>query len=114
MLNDFDVAYTEEDYEKMNECARMLTDFNGGDSVITKYIEKVDLSLPQDTILAVDDTKRSEVGDKPVPDQRIMEFFDGVVAICNDQYKVISTVFPNPSVVMKQLIQRVFDFKVSF
>lgn len=54
-----------------------------------------------------------EVTEKPLPDERVREFFVEISKTCEDEYKIICKVFPVSSIVMKQLIQRVFEQRVN-
>jgi hypothetical protein len=106
-------------------CSKVLFEFNGGDMCITNYIKRVDMSVAKDEALAADESKRqvsgnmrgqhlsrNEVTEKPIPDERIREFFVEISKTCADEYKIICKVFPVSSIVMKQLIQRIFEQRV--
>jgi hypothetical protein len=90
-----------------------LYEFNGGDACVNKHMSKITMPIGKDADLAVDTSKRAEWIDKPVPDKRLKEFFDQVLKMCQDEFKIISKVFPNPAVLMKQLIQVIFSQRVT-
>lgn len=55
--------------------------------------------------MTLDDTEKPQ-------DLRIIEFYDDITKACASEYKTICKVFPNPGVVMSQLMRRVFEQRV--
>eukprot|EP01116_Phalansterium_solitarium_P008722 TRINITY_DN22691_c0_g1_i1.p1 TRINITY_DN22691_c0_g1~~TRINITY_DN22691_c0_g1_i1.p1 ORF type:complete len:793 (-),score=379.60 TRINITY_DN22691_c0_g1_i1:84-2462(-) len=124
LLDKFDDASAGRDYVTMKECAMMLFEFNGGDSCIKHYIASLDMFLDpkkiqEDVDLALSsegvssDSFSSYDDSRLVDDPRLVGFFDGIKKTMGDEYAVITKVFPQPVGIMKELVQRIFEQRIS-
>ena len=98
LLQLFDQAQADNDFHKMKECAKTLCVFNGGSSVIKRYISQQSIFLNSSfwndsEILSID---------------KIKELFQQLKETCKRDQITTAKVFPNPMIVMKQLLEKIF------
>ena len=92
--------------------ARTLIDFNGGASVIQAYINQhaffINLLKLAGTN-AHDSPSREDMGaSSPAADLSLSHLFEEIRHAIEKEWYVIHAVFPNPAVVMRNFIQRIF------
>ncbi|KAL6077937.1 Exocyst complex component 5 [Balamuthia mandrillaris] len=119
LLQEFDEASQRNDYAKMKEVASILNEFNGCGSCIRHYIMKLNMFFDTESINM--DSALAEAGEHRIStneledtkeDARIHAFFYDITHACKHEYEVISKVFPNPAVVMRELAQRIFEQRI--
>lgn len=120
LLNDFDTAYRSADLVIMKESADILTDFNGGSSVVQMFVNQHDYFIVQENL--VDDT--SVMNDEMWtnmcdPDGDYSEFEDTLKKMATSmedvimqELQIIRKVFRNPVVILRVFLQRVFAQKI--
>ncbi|KAJ3021108.1 Exocyst complex component 5 [Thoreauomyces humboldtii] len=110
LLERFDDAYSDGDKEVMNECAKSLVEFNGGESCIRAYVNQHEFFMNQSKLgdPEGDGTEEEEHGDAQVATARLIRLCDEIRTTCKQEWNVIRAVFPNAPVVMQQFIQRIF------
>ncbi|KAJ3152868.1 Exocyst complex component 5 [Geranomyces variabilis] len=110
LLERFDEAYREGDQLVMNECAKSLVEFNGGESCIRAYVNQHEFFMNEsevDETQPQDDEEGNEANDEP-ESEALAKLCDEVRRTCKKEWEVIRAVFPNAPVVMQQFIQRIF------
>ncbi|KAI9357359.1 exocyst complex component Sec10-like protein [Zopfochytrium polystomum] len=104
LLERFDHAYRENSVEKMNPCAKILSDLNGGGSCIQAYVNQHEFFLfqPTDHGVISSGTHAIEL------DRGLERLYSKVRQICPKEWEMISAIFSNAVMVMRTFIQRIF------
>ncbi|TPX60009.1 hypothetical protein PhCBS80983_g02072 [Powellomyces hirtus] len=110
LLERFDEAYADGDKVTMNECAKALVEFNGGESCIRAYVNQHEFFMNQSNL----DESEEHAGDEQSQDGAggedpvLARLCDEIRKTCKQEWNVIRAVFPNAQAVMQQFIQRIF------
>lgn len=122
LLNKFEIAYEDGDFEMMKEIASVLFQFNGGSNVVQAFVSKNDILFESD-----EKDEDDEHGNKVLDDEALWarlsdpnysgEFLtkEATEAVLNrlkvaikGQARVVKQVFEDPVPVLKIFIQRVY------
>lgn len=119
MLENFELAYRDNDIHNMSVSARTLDAFNGGVSVVKAYINQHPfflssmISQSQDSIAEASYQSMEGISDishlPPAPDRWLAQLYADTRDMMFKDWSVISKVFPRPVDVMQQLLKRVFE-----
>lgn len=120
ILDDFSNAYISADLQLMKECADVLSDFNGGGSMIQVFINQHELFISSDDRLfdstMLEDPKLwesvSEIDGNADSLTEIVCNILGEIEKALEETEIIKKVFTNPSQVLKIFIQRIFAQKI--
>ncbi|VVT48466.1 uncharacterized protein SAPINGB_P001793 [Magnusiomyces paraingens] len=120
LLNDFDTAYRSADLVIMKESADILTDFNGGSSVVQMFVNQHDYFIVQENLVDESLVMNDEVWTKICdPEGDYSEFEDtltkmatGMEDVIMQELQIIRKVFRDPVVILKVFLQRVFAQKI--
>ncbi|PVU84753.1 hypothetical protein BB559_007432 [Furculomyces boomerangus] len=119
LLEEFELAYKDNDIKKMSISARTLMSFNGGLSVAKAYINQHPFFL--ETMIGESQATIAEASYKslegvtdlleipPPPDRWLVQLFNDTKEMVEKDWKTISVVFPNPLYILQMLIKRVFE-----
>lgn len=88
------------DSHQGKECAEVLFSFNGGLSVVRRYISQLPIFLNH-AFWETDDSGYLLA-------ERIKELFAKLTSTCQREHEVILKVFPSSGLVMKELLEKVF------
>ncbi|ANB15472.1 Sec10p [Sugiyamaella lignohabitans] len=120
LLQEFDNAYISADMAAMRESASILTDFNGGGSVVQVFVNQHDFFIVQeklvDTSRMNDDAMWVKMKD-PQSDTiefetLVQELMDEIKNGVASETEIITRVFPNPVMVFKVFLQRIFAQRI--
>lgn len=120
LLNDFDNAYRSADLVVMKESADILTDFNGGSSVVQMFVNQHDYFILQENIVDFSLLENEELWTKMSdPEGDVSEFegimkklVDGMEETIMQESEIIKKVFHDPVIILKVFLQRVFAQKI--
>ncbi|RKP09744.1 exocyst complex protein [Thamnocephalis sphaerospora] len=115
-LENFEEAMHHGDLRGMEASARILHEFNGGQSCVQRYLnqrefflDSVDLSPPEDAITP-------EAGEWPSPpppcDPILDDLFQRLEHQLEPEWRNIAAIFPNAGEVMQIFVQRAFTFSI--
>ncbi|KAI0234762.1 Exocyst complex component 5, partial [Massospora cicadina] len=125
LLETFDQAYTQGDIATMASCSKTLLDFNGGNSCVQTYINQHEFFMSQrkmressaELARAAFET-RSELCDPnappPPPDPWLVKLYGEVRLVVAKEWDVISKVFPNALLVVRQFLERIFGQSIEY
>ncbi|KND04859.1 uncharacterized protein SPPG_00558 [Spizellomyces punctatus DAOM BR117] len=110
LLERFDEAYRDADRHIMNECAKTLVEFNGGESCIRAYVNQHEFFINRSKVEETEETVDAErqEDDPTKADLGLVRLCNEIRQTCAQEWEVIRAVFPNAPVVMQQFIQRIF------
>ncbi|KAK9897374.1 exocyst complex component Sec10 [Cystobasidium minutum MCA 4210] len=116
MLKHFDRYYQRGDPTMMAHCAKVLLDFNGGQSCVQVYVNQHDFFITRSRIADSGAITASPIWDTlPDPDAPaphsepgLSALYDEIRVTVGQEGKIITAVFPNPYIVMQSFLQRVF------
>ncbi|CAN3372356.1 hypothetical protein DIURU_004185 [Diutina rugosa] len=116
-LQHFQTAWEYDDLPKMKETADVLTDFNGGGSVVQRFIENTNSSLlsppedPEPSLLDAEDVwvklQDPNFVDK-IEDPGTKQVLDRLKFAIKGQSRIILQVFKEPTQVLRTFLQRVY------
>lgn len=120
LLNDFDNAYRSADLVVMKESADILTDFNGGSSVVQMFVNQHDYFILQENLVDFSLLDNEELWTKMCdPKGEVSEFedimqkmVDGMQDVIMQELEIIKKVFRDPVIILKVFLQRVFAQKI--
>lgn len=105
----------------LQHCARVLLEFNGGASCVQVYVNQHDFFISRDRIGGGQAPPGAAAADadfwrtlpdplRPAPrfEPTLKALFDDIRATVKDEAQIIQAVFPQPGVVMRVFLQRVF------
>ncbi|KAK9375730.1 exocyst complex component Sec10-domain-containing protein [Lipomyces chichibuensis] len=116
LLKTFDKAYRSADMNSMKAVAGILTDFNGGVSVIQIFVNQHDFFIMKDKLLhesvIEDDNLWQKLCDpsceNPPFDTATKELLEEIRATVKKESLIIKRVFPHPDSVLRVFLQRLF------
>jgi len=107
---------------KMKEAADAMTAFNGGDSLVSRFIQTRSLFTDAAGRAADDELARSPppllppttttASSQRPEDARLTEFCNKVLRALQKEHGVVLSVFPKPPAVMSLLVQKVLELRV--
>ncbi|GAA5971736.1 hypothetical protein JCM3765_006973 [Sporobolomyces pararoseus] len=122
LLKLFDKYYRRGDPKSMAHVAKTLQDFNGGQSCIQIYVNQHDFFISKDRVQEIAAGTGGTGGsgsiwenlpnpDCPPPktEPGLSSLFDEIRVTVGQEAQIVSAVFPNPLLVMKVFLQRVFQ-----
>lgn len=120
LLNDFDNAYRSADLAAMKDSADILTEFNGGSSVIQMFVNQHDYFIVReklvDTTTAENEQMWAELsdpdGDSVELDNTIQALVDEIKQVVVTEMEIIRKVFKNAVAILKVFLQRVFAQRI--
>ncbi|KAI8805612.1 exocyst complex component Sec10-like protein [Cladochytrium replicatum] len=106
LLDAFDAAYRENDKMVMKRYAKTLYDFNGGSSCVQMFVNQHEFFINSlkysEEIASVERLKANQ------PDTQLSSLCQDIAKKTEQEWDVISVVFPNAVSVMQLFLQRVF------
>ncbi|KAK9431183.1 exocyst complex component Sec10-domain-containing protein [Lipomyces doorenjongii] len=116
LLKTFDKAYRSADMNSMKAVAGILTEFNGGVSVIQIFVNQHDFFIMKDKLqhesVIEDDNLWQKLCDPscedPPFDTATKELLDEIRATVKKESLIIKRVFPHPDSVLRVFLQRLF------
>lgn len=116
LLKTFDKAYRAADMSSMKAVAEILTEFNGGSSVIQIFVNQHDFFIVKDKLLhesvRADDLIWNNLSDPncldPPFDPATLELLDEIRSTVQKESTIIKRVFPHPDSVLRVFLQRLF------
>lgn len=120
LLNDFDNAYRSADLAAMKDSADILTDFNGGGSVIQMFVNQHDYFIVREKLVDTSTADNEQMWmDLSDPDCESMELDNAMQKLSDEIQQVIVTemeiikkVFRNSVGILKVFLQRVFAQRI--
>lgn len=120
LLNDFDNAYRSADLVAMKESADVLTDFNGGSSVVQMFVNQHDYFIVQENLVDALSVANEEMwakicdpeGDVGEFEDTMKKMVDGMEDVIMQELEIIKKVFRDPVIILKVFLQRVFAQKI--
>ncbi|BFZ62159.1 Exocyst complex component 5 [Saitoella coloradoensis] len=116
ILKHFDRAYRENNLDEMADAAKVLTEFNGGASVVQAFVNQHEFFIMRERLEGGD-----VLGDDPIwqrlpdPDAEnvktepsLLRLYEEVRMTVEQEIQTIRTVFPVPENVIQVFLQRVF------
>lgn len=105
--------------QRLQHCARVLLEFNGGTSCVQVYVNQHDFFITRDRIGGSSQSSRSSEVDfwkalsnphvpSPKTEPTLAALYDEIRLTVKDEAQIIQAVFPQPQVVMRVFLQRVF------
>ncbi|CAO1620019.1 unnamed protein product [Parajaminaea phylloscopi] len=116
MLKLFDKFYRKSDPRMMSHIAKVLQNFNGGQSCIQIYVNQHDFFISKDRVGEASRIENSPIWlSLPDPDTlppqtepNLAALFNEIRATVEQEAQIISAVFPDPLMVMTTFLHRVF------
>lgn len=123
LIERFEIASEESDFDEMSEISKILFEFNGGSSVVLAFMNKSDLFFEADRPGEDDDGSYSILDDEAIwtkladPNNQVhsllkdeaTEFLlDRLKVAIKGQTRIVQQVFEKPIPVLKILIQRIY------
>jgi hypothetical protein len=105
LLDEFFKAASDSDVEAMKACARTLLQFDGGhinSQYLFKAVSEIDSSFNPENH-----------GSIPKFVDRIRKLYEDVIKLCHKEYFIIQKVFPTPEILIRQLLERLFQDKIT-
>lgn len=120
LLTDFDNAYRSADLAAMRDSADILTDFNGGGSVIQMFVNQHDFFIVREKLVDRSVLQNEEMWAKlSDPDgdsaelENVMEILvDEIKQVIVTEMEIIRKVFRNTAAILKVFLQRVFAQRI--
>lgn len=122
LLENFNSAYRENDFNQLNEIALILNHFNGGINVIQSFINQHAYFINSDEIglddqANIDDQFKKRLMDQNIHtvvyEQNILKMLNEIESVVKNESKIVKGVFEErASYVMQLFIQRVFVQKI--
>ncbi|CAB4254794.1 similar to Saccharomyces cerevisiae YLR166C SEC10 Essential 100kDa subunit of the exocyst complex [Maudiozyma barnettii] len=118
LLENFNSAYRENDFNQLNEIALILNQFNGGINVIQSFINQHAYFINSDEIgldeqMEIDDQFKKRLMDQNIHtvvyEQNILNMLNDIESVIKNESKIVNGVFEGrASYVMQLFVQRVF------
>ncbi|CAO1615975.1 unnamed protein product [Sympodiomycopsis kandeliae] len=116
MLKLFDKFYRKSDPRMMGHIARVLQNFNGGQSCVQIYVNQHDFFISKDRVGEAGRMESSPIWQTlPDPDAypphsepSLAALFNEIRSTVEQEAQIIAAVFPHPLTVMQTFLQRVF------
>ncbi|UZJ52417.1 hypothetical protein CBS101457_001737 [Exobasidium rhododendri] len=116
MLKLFDRFYRKSDPKMMSHIAKVLQNFNGGQSCVQIYVNQHDFFISKDRIIQRREVEESAIWNTlsdpdslpPKSEASLQALFSEIRSTVEVEAQIISAVFPNPLIVMSTFLQRVF------
>ncbi|KAI3397891.1 hypothetical protein diail_10292 [Diaporthe ilicicola] len=120
LLEQFNRSYRSQNFPDMLQCAKVLFDFNGGNSVVATFVNQHDFFINRNQLLADEVTGDDDTWelladpDKEPPgiEQSLQSLIDEVRVIMQEESFIIKQAFPMAETVLIKFIQRVFQQSV--
>ncbi|PWW74402.1 exocyst complex component Sec10 [Tuber magnatum] len=117
LLKQFDDAYRKFNIDAMKGCAKVLHDFNGGNSVISNFLNQMDFFIATGKINAgevvIDPDMYEKLSDPdgtpPGLEPSLMALVNEIRDVMKVESQTIKEVFPFPEQVLGTFLQRVFQ-----
>lgn len=122
LIDRFEMASEEADFDEMSDIAQILFEFNGGSNVVLAFMNKSELFLDTERS-DEDDSGYSILDDEAIwiklsdPNHRVHNLFEGentevlldrLKFVIKGQARIVQQVFEKPIPVIKTMIQRVY------
>ncbi|KAF3082738.1 Exocyst complex component 5 [Orbilia oligospora] len=117
LLAQFDSAYRQMDITAMKGCAKMLHDFNGGNSVKALFVNQHEFFITKQHLVTNEVVLGGDIWDKlPDPDadpppleRSLAEIIEAARMVIIQESSLIKDIFPIPGDVTKSFLQRIFQ-----
>ncbi|CAH6718205.1 exocyst complex component Sec10p [[Candida] jaroonii] len=117
LLNEFEIALENDEFETMKEISNILIDYNGGENVIQTFVSKNEFFEEEE----LQDLGKSLLDDESawpvlsdvnssehIKDEEIYNLLNQLKVTIKGQARIVSQVFQNPTPVLRIFIQRVY------
>ena len=116
MLKLFDRFYRKSDPKMMSHIAKVLQNFNGGQSCVQIYVNQHDFFISKDRVIQRREVEESAIWNTlsdpdslpPRVEPSLQALFSEIRSTVEVEAQIISAVFPSPLIVMSTFLQRVF------
>lgn len=116
MLKLFDRFYRKSDPKMMSHIAKVLQNFNGGQSCVQIYVNQHDFFISKDRVIQKREVEESKLWNTlsdpdalpPKSESSLQALFGEIRSTVEVEAQIISAVFPNPLIVMSTFLHRVF------
>lgn len=116
MLKLFDRFYRKSDPKMMSHIAKVLQNFNGGQSCVQIYVNQHDFFISKDRVVQQKEVEESTIWATisdpdalpPKVEPSLQALFSEIRSTVEVEAQIISAVFPNPLIVMSTFLHRVF------
>ncbi|KAL9027114.1 MAG: hypothetical protein Q9196_004323, partial [Gyalolechia fulgens] len=117
LLRSFDEFYRKENFDGMQDCARVLYDFNGGASVIGAFVNQHQFFIDRSQLITEElggDTEAWERladpdAEPPGIEPSLQSLIDEVKIVVQEESSIIKRAFPYAEQVMVKFLQRIFQ-----
>ncbi|EON96872.1 putative exocyst complex component protein [Phaeoacremonium minimum UCRPA7] len=117
LLTQFNNSYRRQNFDDMMECAKVLHDFNGGNSVIAVFVNQHQFFIDRDQLMSDEVTTDGEMweqladpdSDPPGVEPSLQSLVDEVKIVMQEESFIIKRAFPFYETVLVKFIQRVFQ-----
>jgi hypothetical protein len=117
LLKQFNDSYRYQKFDDMYDCAKVLGDFNGGDSVIAVFVNQHSFFIDRDQLVSDEVTMDGETWDQladpdsepPGVEPSLQALIDEVKIVMQEESFIIKRAFPFYERVLARFIQRVFQ-----
>ncbi|KAK6340654.1 Exocyst complex component 5 [Orbilia brochopaga] len=117
LLSQFDTAYRQMDITAMKGCAKVLHDFNGGNSVKALFVNQHEFFITKQHLVTNEVVLGGDIWDKlPDPDadpppleRSLTEIIEAARYVVIQESSLIKDIFPIPGDVTKSFLQRIFQ-----
>lgn len=117
LLKQFDDSYRRQNYDDMQECAKVLHDFNGGSSVVALFVNQHQFFIDRSQLITEEVTTDNETwerladpdSDPPGVEPSLQSLIDEIRVVMQDESFIIKRAFPYYELVLIKFIQRVFQ-----
>ncbi|KAL8821251.1 MAG: hypothetical protein Q9223_000676 [Gallowayella weberi] len=117
LLKSFDEFYRRENFDGMNDCAKVLYDFNGGASVIGAFVNQHQFFIDRSQLVTeevggdADSWERLADPDAEPPgvEPNLQSLLEEVKIVVQEESAIIKRAFPYGEQVMIKFLQRVFQ-----
>lgn len=117
LLRSFDDYYRKENFEGMNDCARVLYDFNGGASVVGAFVNQHQFFIDRSQLITEELSGDTEAWERladpdaepPGVEPSLQMLIDEVKVVVQEESSIIKRAFPYAEQVMVKFLQRIFQ-----
>lgn len=120
LLTVFDNAYRSADLKAMKDSADILTDFNGGSSVVQLFVNQHDYFINQEKLYNIETLQNEAMwehlsdpdGDSTELEKIMQSLVDEIERVIVNELEIIRKVFTKKVAVLKVFLQRVFAQRI--
>jgi len=117
LLKQFDASYRKQNFDDMMECAKVLHDFNGGQSVVALFVNQHQFFIDRNQLITDEVTTDGETWDRladpdsdpPGVEPSLQSLVDEIKIVMQEESFIVRRAFPYYDVVLTKFIQRIFQ-----